>query len=205
MSGWSHRCEQHHHRLYELTTGSQQPLLTYAFCACQALYGRLDRVFVPDMYEELTTQRVLIMEWVNGRRLRSGSDGAQRLADFTVLPGQHGRSIHQAETRRSTQQNQGTHHIHLMSNDHVMSNSGIPSAGGGFGTAGGDDDLALVEVGVRCSLEQVSALLPEPVSCIRVMVLHQHKVVLRCCISTRFCGHLQCFGVVLRKLMWCKK
>lgn len=42
----------------------------------QALYGRLDRVFVPDMYEELTTQRVLVMEWVNGSRLRSGTDGA---------------------------------------------------------------------------------------------------------------------------------
>lgn len=41
----------------------------------QALYGRLDRVFVPDMYEELTTQRVLVMEWVNGSRLRSGTDG----------------------------------------------------------------------------------------------------------------------------------
>jgi predicted unusual protein kinase regulating ubiquinone biosynthesis (AarF/ABC1/UbiB family) len=43
----------------------------------QALYGRLDRVFVPDMYEELTTQRVLVMEWVNGSRLRSGTDGVQ--------------------------------------------------------------------------------------------------------------------------------
>ena len=31
---------------------------------------------MPDMYEDLTTQRVLIMEWVNGRRLRSGTDGA---------------------------------------------------------------------------------------------------------------------------------
>lgn len=27
--------------------------------------------------------------------------------------------------------------------------------GGGYGTAGAQDDLALVEVGVRCSLEQV--------------------------------------------------
>lgn len=27
--------------------------------------------------------------------------------------------------------------------------------GGGYGTAGAEDDLALVEVGVRCSLEQV--------------------------------------------------
>jgi hypothetical protein len=42
----------------------------------QALYGRLDGVFVPDMYEDLTTQRVLIMEWVEGRRLRSGTSGS---------------------------------------------------------------------------------------------------------------------------------
>lgn len=42
----------------------------------QALYGRLEGVFVPDMYEDLTTQRVLIMEWVEGRRLRTGTSGA---------------------------------------------------------------------------------------------------------------------------------
>lgn len=67
----------------------------------KALYGRLDGVFVPDMYEELTTQRVLIMEWVEGRRLRSGT------------------SV------------------------------------GGYGRAGDESDLGLVEVGVRCSLEQM--------------------------------------------------
>ncbi len=43
----------------------------------KALYGALDRVFVPDMYRELTTQRVLVMEWVNGRRLRTGSEGVR--------------------------------------------------------------------------------------------------------------------------------
>ena len=42
----------------------------------QALYGSLDGVFVPDMYEDITTQRVLIMEWVEGRRLRTGTSGA---------------------------------------------------------------------------------------------------------------------------------
>lgn len=45
----------------------------------QALYGSLDGVFVPDMYEDLTTQRVLIMEWVEGRRLRTGTSGAPPL------------------------------------------------------------------------------------------------------------------------------
>ena len=42
----------------------------------KALYGRLDGVFVPDMYEDVTTQRVLVMEWVSGRRLRTSSQGA---------------------------------------------------------------------------------------------------------------------------------
>ena len=46
----------------------------------KALYGALDRVFVPDMYRELTTQRVLVMEWVTGRRLRTSSEGPHRLA-----------------------------------------------------------------------------------------------------------------------------
>lgn len=41
----------------------------------KALYGALDRVFVPDMYQNLTTKRVLIMEWVSGRRLRTSSQG----------------------------------------------------------------------------------------------------------------------------------
>mmetsp|Transcript_19608 Transcript_19608/g.59305 ORF Transcript_19608/g.59305 Transcript_19608/m.59305 type:complete len:979 (-) Transcript_19608:2833-5769(-) len=67
----------------------------------KALYGRLEGVFVPDMYEDLTTQRVLIMEWVEGRRLRTGTSG------------------------------------------------------GGYGSAGDESDLGLVEVGVRCSLEQM--------------------------------------------------
>ena len=42
----------------------------------KALYGALDRVFVPDMYRDFTTQRVLVMEWVAGRRLRTSSEGA---------------------------------------------------------------------------------------------------------------------------------
>ena len=42
----------------------------------KALYGTLDRVFVPDMYQDLTSRRVLVMEWVAGRRLRTSSQGA---------------------------------------------------------------------------------------------------------------------------------
>lgn len=36
----------------------------------------LQGVYVPDMYLEHTTQRVLVMEWVEGRRLRrAGKNG----------------------------------------------------------------------------------------------------------------------------------
>ncbi|KAL6771779.1 hypothetical protein ACKKBG_A27795 [Auxenochlorella protothecoides x Auxenochlorella symbiontica] len=68
------------------------------------LYGDLEDVFVPRMYHELTTRRVLTMEWVDGQRLRTAG----------------GR--------------------------------------GGSGDAGGaasSDDLRLVDIGVRCSLEQM--------------------------------------------------
>lgn len=53
----------------------------------QALYGRLEGVFVPDMYEDLTTQRVLIMEWVEGRRLRTGTSGAPLPHIPILIPG----------------------------------------------------------------------------------------------------------------------
>ncbi|CAG9466453.1 unnamed protein product [Pedinophyceae sp. YPF-701] len=60
------------------------------------LYGHQEGVYVPHMYPELTSRRVLVMEWVNGTKLRSA-------------PGERGRA----------------------------------------------EDLALVEVGVQLSLEQV--------------------------------------------------
>ncbi len=56
-------------------------------------------MYVPEMYLDVTTERVLVMEWVDGVRLRSATQG------------------HNARARL--------------------------------------DDLALVEVGVRCSLEQM--------------------------------------------------
>lgn len=60
------------------------------------LYGHLDGVYVPKMYKELTTRKVLVMEWIDGERLH---------------------------TQR--------------------------------GTSNRSDDIRLVEVGVRCSLEQL--------------------------------------------------
>ncbi|CAI5958683.1 unnamed protein product [Closterium sp. NIES-65] len=38
------------------------------------LFGRIDRVVVPRMYPELTTRRVLIMEWIDGQRLADSKD-----------------------------------------------------------------------------------------------------------------------------------
>jgi len=150
----------------------ESPLTLRIHCA-QALYGRLDRVFVPDMYEELSTQRCLVMEWVNGRRLRSGSDGKS--------PEEIHRHMNHSETCGlpcalsvcACAQQPGP----ITSKSSMLSWSELATAyclsqeqdiaqqrclllaGGGFGTAGGEDDLALVEVGVRCSLEQVRTTL----------------------------------------------
>ncbi|CAI7766143.1 unnamed protein product [Closterium sp. NIES-53] len=38
------------------------------------LFGRIERVVVPRMYPELTTRRVLIMEWIDGQRLADSKD-----------------------------------------------------------------------------------------------------------------------------------
>lgn len=68
------------------------------------LYGHLEGVYVPKMVRDLTTQRVLVMEWVEGERLRTAYSAA------------------------------------------------AAEPGGGAGSA---DDIRLVEIGVRCSLEQL--------------------------------------------------
>lgn len=34
-------------------------------------------VYVPDMFTDLTTQRVLVMEWIDGTRLKSSSQGGR--------------------------------------------------------------------------------------------------------------------------------
>ena len=78
------------------------------------LYGELEGVYVPSMLPELTTRRVLVMEWVDGTRLRSAGD---------VVEGGGGGG-----------------------------NSGAPFASTPANAAA---DLALVDVGVRCSLEQM--------------------------------------------------
>ena len=77
------------------------------------LYGELEGVYVPSMLPELTTRRVLVMEWVDGTRLRSAGD---------VVEGGN------------------------------SSGNGAPFASTPANAAA---DLALVDVGVRCSLEQM--------------------------------------------------
>ncbi|KAG1672433.1 hypothetical protein FOA52_013219 [Chlamydomonas sp. UWO 241] len=67
------------------------------------LFQRMPEVYVPTVYSELTTTRVMTMEWIEGERLRTA--GEQQAEGRTVK--------------------------------------------------GSLDDLALVEVGVRCSLEQM--------------------------------------------------
>ena len=67
------------------------------------LYSHLEGVYVPKMYTELTTKRVLVMEWVNGERLKASVEDSAM-----------------GRVQRNPQ-----------------------------------DDLRLVEVGVRCSLEQL--------------------------------------------------
>lgn len=69
------------------------------------LYRHLEGVYVPRMYSDLTTRRVLVMEWVNGERLKTAYSAA---GTGNV---RNGRSV--------------------------------------------EDDLRLVEVGVKCSLEQL--------------------------------------------------
>jgi aarF domain-containing kinase len=41
------------------------------------LFGHIPEVYVPIMYEAYTTPRVLVMEWVDGSKLRSASDGSK--------------------------------------------------------------------------------------------------------------------------------
>lgn len=75
-------------------------VLAYAGERVRKTVARVLQIYVPRMYKQLSSEKVLTMEWVDGVKPRRGSEG------------------------------------------------------GGFG-GGSDQDLALVEVGVRCSLEQM--------------------------------------------------
>ncbi|KAI7842632.1 hypothetical protein COHA_003736 [Chlorella ohadii] len=79
------------------------------------LYGHMEDVYVPRMHTELCTRKVLVMEWVDGERLRTAYSAARDASVATI---------------------------------------DVPGAPYG-GAASSSDDLRLVEVGVRCSLEQM--------------------------------------------------
>lgn len=87
------------------------------------LYGKLEGVYVPQMYTELTTQKVLVMEWVEGERIRSA---------YTSV-GSNGFSS----------SGEGAAFSSSLDADPAISRDASES------------DLKLVEVGVRCSLEQL--------------------------------------------------
>ena len=107
------------------------------------LYGRLDGVYVPSMVPSLCRKRVLVMEWVEGGRLRSASDSA--LAQERRMGSEKGSSS-------------------------SSSSFSSPAAAASFSSAAGSssssspalsaeaDELRLVDVGVRCSLEQMMSV-----------------------------------------------
>ena len=98
------------------------------------LYSHLEGVYVPRMYTEVTTPRVLVMEWVDGERLRT--------AYTSVSSGSSSSSASSAGGGIATS----------ASVDSVDGAAvGVPVDG----NYGSSDDLRLVEIGVRCSLEQL--------------------------------------------------
>ena len=87
------------------------------------LYSHLDGVYIPDMVRDLTTSRVLVMEWVDGERLRTA---------YSAVSG---------TSSSSTTDSSGA------SSFNSLPPPPPPS--------GSEDDIRLVEIGVKCSLEQL--------------------------------------------------
>lgn len=82
----------------------------------------MPEVAVPHMYTELTTPRVLVMEWIDGDRLRTASQQAPAAAAAAASP---------------------------------VAAAAAGSSRLGLSAAEVANDLRLVEIGVRCSLEQM--------------------------------------------------
>jgi tRNA A-37 threonylcarbamoyl transferase component Bud32 len=89
---------------------------------CSTLISATVQVYIPKMYPEFSSERVLTMEWINGVKPRTGS------ASTATLPG----SGRQSEKPDKAKGGNASHR-----------------------SSGSAADLALVEVGVRCSLEQM--------------------------------------------------
>lgn len=95
------------------------------------LFSFMPEVMVPKMYTEWTTSRVLVMEWVEGERLRSASSQAPAAAAAVTASAGSGSIGAQVAMRQQLIQQQRS------SPEQVA------------------EDLRLVEIGVRCSLEQM--------------------------------------------------
>jgi len=98
----------------------------------KALYEALPRVYVPRVYDRYTTAKVLVMEWVVGERLRSASSRDRLEAVEARAMGGPPGSLPGPPAGKS-------------------GGAGVRQGG----LRGSDDDIALVEVGVQCSLEQM--------------------------------------------------
>jgi predicted unusual protein kinase regulating ubiquinone biosynthesis (AarF/ABC1/UbiB family) len=106
----------------------------------------MPEVMVPGMNMEFTTARVLTMEWIEGERLRSASQ------QNPVKPS--GKTTGRAVTAvtHSTGSRSGTY------GESVVSLVPVAVSPGGVGMghrSNPAEDLRLVEIGVRCSLEQM--------------------------------------------------
>ncbi|GIL56849.1 hypothetical protein Vafri_12157 [Volvox africanus] len=87
------------------------------------LFSHLPQVYVPYIYDEYTTAKILTMEWIEGERLRTAGSSVSERAPA---------SSNNASATRGSRRSIGP-----LSDSQRL------------------EDLALVEVGVRCSLEQM--------------------------------------------------
>ena len=83
------------------------------------LFAFMPEVVVPAMYSQLTTPRVLVMQWIEGERLRSASSQAPGAAGLAGAGSSSSSVLAKADAARVA------------------------------------EDLRLVEIGVRCSLDQM--------------------------------------------------
>lgn len=90
----------------------------------------LPQIYVPHMYTDLTTPRALVMEWVDGVRLRTAASAA-RDSGRAGTPPAAGEALGDAN------------------------GGGVP-----YTKEQAQDALRLVEVGVQCSLEQMLEVRP---------------------------------------------
>lgn len=117
----------------------------------KSLYGRLDGVYVPSMVPSLCRKRVLVMEWVEGGRLRSASDSVLALerrressAAAAAAAGSGSGSSFSAYSSASS--------ASAFSSPAASFSATSPPA------VSADAELRLVDVGVRCSLEQMMSV-----------------------------------------------